>query len=44
MQRQSLAGYESDLLYPKIIHNIARENVINKMNNEINSKIIILYS
>lgn len=30
MQRQSLAGYESDLLYPKIIHNIARENVINK--------------
>lgn len=30
MQRQSLAGYESDLLYPKIIHNIAKENVINK--------------
>ena len=30
MQQHSLAGVKSDVLYPKIIHNLAKENVINK--------------
>ena len=30
IQKQSIAGQNSDALYPKIIHNLAKENVINK--------------